>query len=225
MRRRHALRIFIAIVGFIVPPLTMSTGAYADHYYARYPNRGFYWMSPARNYSGNIWVSSTNCNAQEVSAFAKVKNSTAGIGWMAWWPNGYNMQQVYCDGSLSNGTDIVIQYSDFKVTHGGGTYGGENHSTLAPVEYCASFGASYPCGSHPSTVHINLPKWNGTSTAGRERLIMHETGHSNGLANHCNGDSIMNDGTSGCNGGRWLQVMGYLETDRYGVAKIYAIAA
>jgi hypothetical protein len=65
------------------------------------------------------------------------------------------------------------------------------------------------CGSHPATVHLNYDKWNVTSTTGRERLIMHETGHSHGLDHHCTSDSIMNDGSSTCNGGKWTAIMSY----------------
>lgn len=50
---------------------------------------------------------------------------------------------------------------------------------------------------------------------------MHETGHSLGLAHHCQGDSIMNCGGS-CNNGRWLQVMSYQPTDRNGINDVYA---
>jgi hypothetical protein len=42
---------------------------------------------------------------------------------------------------------------------------------------------------------------------------MHETGHSFGLAHHCSGNSIMNDGTSGCNGGAWANINGYQATE------------
>jgi len=50
---------------------------------------------------------------------------------------------------------------------------------------------------------------------------MHETGHSLGLAHHCNSDSIMNDGTSGCNGGAFTNITGYQQTDLDGIHNVY----
>ena len=70
-------------------------------------------------------------------------------------------------------------------------------------------------------MHLNKPKFLNTSNQGRRRLLMHETGHSQGLDHHCTSDAIMNDGTSGCNGGRWLEVTGYLATDRQGIVNVY----
>lgn len=87
--------------------------------------------------------------------------------------------------------------------------------------FCDYWGMRHPCGSHPSTVHVNWDKWGSTSDLGRERLIMHETGHSLGLAHHCTSDSIMNQGISTCNGGRWLEVMVYKQTDREGIRSMY----
>jgi hypothetical protein len=51
---------------------------------------------------------------------------------------------------------------------------------------------------------------------------MHETGNSIGLAHHCNSDSSMNDGTSGCNGGAFTNITGYQQTDLDGIHSIYS---
>ena len=200
--------------------LVLASGAFASHVYGTYGNRGYAWL--ARFYDVDVWVTSDYCNQAELDAFTAVRNSTAGTTeFNDRWPSGLRMERMSCDGVVDNTIDISLDYSDFKVTHGGATHGGENHSTLAPSSFCAYWGHPYPCGSHPSVVHMNQPKFLNTSDAGRRRLIMHETGHSHGLAHHCTGDSVMNDGTSGCNGGRWLVVTGYLATDRQGIRNVY----
>jgi len=126
-----------------------------------------------------------------------------------------------CDGVVDSSTDIKIAYSDWDVTHGGSSAWGENHFVKAPQEWCDLWYAPYPCGAHPSKVHVNLNFWNGAGNLSRERLIMHETGHSMGLGHHCNSDSIMNDATSDCNDGKWVGVMVYMSTDRDGIRSIY----
>jgi hypothetical protein len=200
--------------------LILSGGAFASHVYGTYGNRGYAWL--ARYYDVDVWVTSDYCNTAEVDAFTAVTNSTAGTTeFNARWPSGLRMTRDTCDGVVTNTIDISLDYSDFCQTHGCATHGGENHSTLAPSSWCSYWGHPYPCGSHPSVVHMNQPKFLNTSDVGRRRLIMHETGHSHGLAHHCSGDSIMNDGTSGCNGGRWSVVTGYLATDRQGILNVY----
>lgn len=68
---------------------------------------------------------------------------------------------------------------------------------------------------------MNKPKYLNTLPLPRQRLIMHETGHSQGLDHHCSSDSIMNKGADGCNENRWLEVMSYLATDREGIRGVY----
>lgn len=212
-------KFFTALVIFTV--IFSATSVFASNIFETYGNRGFLWMSAEKSYSGSIWVSSTNCNDSEVNAYQRVKNSTTGTTEMSLWKNGIDMSQKKCDGTLDNYIDIVLSYEDFDVTHDKGTFGGENHHTDAPKSYCDFWNATYPCGSHPATVHINLEKWNTKTTTWRERLIMHETGHSHGLDHHCTSDSIMNDGSSTCNGGKWTAIMSYQVTDRKGINSIY----
>ncbi len=124
---------------------------------------------------------------------------------------------------LDGGHDIRITYSDFDVTHNGGNFPGENHSVLALESYCDAWDNPYKCGYHPSKVHINNDMWvsHNSNTNWQERLLMHETGHSLGLAHHCTSDSIMNDGSSGCNGAAWTSVMVYKPTDRAGIVDTF----
>jgi hypothetical protein len=213
-------KFFVSLLVFTI--LFSASAVFAHDLYDKYPNRGYLFMSKSMNYSGLVYVTSNNCNTSEVNAFSKVKSSTANTTEMSRWPDGIDMKQYSCDSIVTNYVDIDIEYSDFSKTHGGGTYGGENHSTLAPSSYCEYWGVTSPCGSHPSTVHINQTKWDSTSSTGRERLIMHETAHSMGLAHHCSGDSITNNGSSSCNGGKWTAIMSYQATDRTGIDSQYA---
>jgi hypothetical protein len=221
-RRRWSLRLAIAIP-LVSMAFALSADALGNHITGTYGNRGYTWLARYYDMSGGLeWITSNYCTTSELNAIDDIRNSTAGTSQFAGkWPSGLRMLRNDCNGQVTDFIDISLSYSDFCVTHGCGTFGGENHSTLAPSSWCAIWGAPYPCGSHPSTVHLNKPKFLNTSNQGRRRLIMHETGHSQGLDHHCNSDSLMNDGTSGCNGGRWLEVTGYLATDRQGILNVF----
>jgi hypothetical protein len=214
-------RVALVALGLaVLASLFASGAAFGNHITGTYGNRGYAWM--ARYYDVETWVTSNYCTTSELNAFQDAINSTAGTSQFAGkWPSGLRMARQTCNGVVDNTIDIKLDYSDFCVTHACGTFGGENHSTLAPSSWCSYWGNPYPCGSHPSVVHMNKPKFLNTSNEGRRRLIMHETGHSHGLDEHCSSDSIMNNGTSGCNGGRWLEVNGYLATDRQGIVNVY----
>jgi len=200
---------------------TTASIAIADHpHYVTgytYPNNGFLWMSVDTSYDGHIYVSSNNCNSSETDAYDNVENSTIGTSEMSRWSTtGLDMDTWRCDGVRDTSTDIVIDYYDRTVSGGWGI----NYSYMSPSSYCQAWNETYPCGTY-ATVYIDINDWNAINATNRERLIMHETGHSNGLAHHCNSDSIMNDGTSSCNSGTWTAVMDYLSTDREGIDDIY----
>lgn len=196
---------------FLIAPAVV---VFANHTKGTYPSVGHLWMSSGSGYSGLIYTSSDNCNGQETGAYTRVKNSTTGYAEMTDWTNGIDMQQYTCTGSWNNYTDIVFDYLSHPASPG------ENHDTVNSSAYCSFWSVSYPCGVR-STVHVDNTWWNNASTNSRERLIMHETGHSFGLAHHCTADSIMNDGTPGCNGGAWTSVMEYKSTDRTGINNVY----
>jgi hypothetical protein len=199
------------IFTFLMSPIVL---VFANHAKGTYPSVGHLWMSTVTGYAGLIYTSSDNCNSQETGAYARIKNSTEGYSEMPDWSNGIDMRQYTCDGTWNNYTDIVIEYLNHPDS------GGENHDTLNSSSYCSFWGESHPCGVR-STVHVDETWWNNASNDSRERLIMHETGHSFGLSHHCSEDAIMNDGTSGCNGGKWTSVMEYKSTDRTGIDNVY----
>lgn len=224
LRWRVAFLTMVLVLG--APPT-----AIADDIYAKYGQRGYYWL--AKYSSGDLWVSSNRCNSRELKAFERVLTSTAGTAEFAGrWPDGLDFKQKRCDGKISAAIDIRINYSDFDHTHKSYTNGvwAENHSKKAPREWCNVLDTAHPCGSHPSNVHIDLDNWNKYDDLWRERLIMHETGHSVGLAHHCFDDagnpqdSIMNHppgkGTS-CSSANWTKVLVYKPTDRDGVVRMY----
>lgn len=166
------------------------------------------------------------CNPRELGAYDRVENSTAGTTqFQGRWPSGLRWYRHGCDGVVDYLTDIKIHYSDWtdrNDPHYGKTHAGENHPKNASQAWCDLWNAPYPCGMHASNVHVNLHQWsnNDDDHPWQERLIMHETGHSMGLGEHCNGvpgDSIMNNGLNGCG---WTALV-YKDTDLDGFRSIY----
>ncbi len=201
--------------------LSSATFVFANDKNGVFPNVGLLFMSGKSNYSGSINLTSNNCNVSETNAYAKIKSSTKGTTEMKRWLSGINMRQSTCTGNFDTSIDIKLNYlTNYTSYTSHGIEGGHTHGILASKTYCGYWGLTYPCGTLPE-IHLNKPKWDLTSTIGRERLLIHETGHAHGLAHHCSGDSIMNDGTSGCNGGKWSAVMSYQPTDRVGISAIY----
>ncbi len=217
----------ISFFAFLFLISSVSSIVFANHIVGTYPFNGFLYMSGQKSYAGTIFVTSTNCNPAETGAYAKIKSSTTGTTQMSRWVNGIKMSQYTCTGVWNNFTDIKLNYlPNFTSLPSHGSEGGHTHAWAAGTSssplpnFCQANGASYPCGTI-SEVHINKPKWDTTSSMGRERLIIHETGHSHRLQHHCTSNSIMNDGTSVCNGGAWTSVMTYQPTDRTGINSIY----
>lgn len=210
----------ILSAAFVYPSLSSPEPAQASHNKGTYGNHGYVWFA---RYDDNAiaWVSSTDCNKRETDAYERITNSTDDA-FNVRWPSGIRLSQQYCDGRMNAYVDIKLIYdSNFTQTYG--NYGGFNVSTKAPQSWCDTFGAPYPCGYHPSVVRLNRSRFfnNNWSHNYRERLIMHETGHSLGMSHVCSQDSIMNDGTSDCNGGRWTAVMVYKPTDHQAIRDTY----
>lgn len=225
--RRARMPMFVTLVVAVVVGASVSmTGVgNAAHRKGTYGNHGYVWFARYNDFAVAD-VTSSYCNGRELAAYSKIQASTKGASYMrSRWPSGIRLRRSAthsCDYVKAREVDIALYYDpDFLRTHG--DYGGENHSDLAPSSWCSAMGASYPCGYHVSRVHLNKSRFTSSrySNAYRERLIMHETGHSLGLAHHCSSDAIMNDGRAGCNGGRWTQVMGYQSTDRKGIYETY----
>lgn len=213
------------IIGFVkvyIPALLLLLGlllpviwASANHSKGTYPSYGIMWISADKNYSGYTYFTSANCNSAETGAATRIKNSTTGTAEMTDWTNGLQLTQYNCTGSWDYSTDLKIHYLSHPSSPG------ENHDDVASAAFCSFWNESYPCGMRPD-VHIDTTWWNNATQQNRERLIMHETGHSFGLSHHCSADAIMNDGSGGCTGpSGWLGVMEYKATDRNGINNIY----
>ncbi|VAW09515.1 hypothetical protein MNBD_ACTINO02-2104 [hydrothermal vent metagenome] len=222
IRPMFFLAAFLAVL-MLIPAVTSGTAS-ASHNRTPFPTYGLLDMSSRRNYSGNLYIATDNCNWQQRSAFTIVKNSTDGQTYMDRWPNGIKMQEYVCYLSSSNYVDLSIEYKDQQFfAQGGGYYiGGRNVPLVAPSSFCSFWNTTYPCGQRPR-VEINEDKYAANSSTYKKRLIMHETGHSLGLKHHCSGNSIMNNGASWCNGGKWtsLNPMEYWPTDRLGISQMY----
>ena len=202
-----ALFVFSAL---LLPAVWVS----ANHYKGTYPTYGIMWLSAAKSYSGYAYFTSNNCNSAETGAASRVKNSTTGTAEMTEWANGLQLTQYTCTGNWNDYTDLKLYYLSHPASPG------ENHDEVASSAFCSFWNTSYPCGMRP-TVHLDTTWWNTATSLSRERLIMHETEHSFGLNHHCDIDAIMNDGSGGCNGGKWTAVMQYQPTDRVGINNVY----
>lgn len=194
----------------------LSGSALGYHKFGVYPNRGNLWMSSEAGYLGEIWVSSSTCSSDVLSAFTKIEASTNSTTEMANWPDGIRMIRQDCNGVFTNDIDITIRL----VSDSYQSSPGMNRKLVNPPEFCAYWGLSHPCGDR-GRVTIRSSWWNSKTSTNRQRIIMHETGHSLGLDEHCTSNAIMNDGTNTCNGGKWTTIMSYQSTDRGGIDAIY----
>ncbi|MEN9922169.1 MAG: Matrixin [Candidatus Parcubacteria bacterium] len=210
------LKTFIPALILFVGVLYCATNAYVQalHNKGTYPSVGHLWMSSSSGYFGVLFNSSTKCSSTETGAYARIKSSTTGTSEMPEWKNGIDMRQSNCSGAWNNSIDIKLNYVATHPTPG------ENFDVKNTSSYCAYWGVSYPCGVR-SQVKINQAWWDKASSLSRQRLLMHETGHSLGLGHLCSSNSIMNDGTSGCNLGQWTQVMSYQSSDRKSINAVY----
>jgi hypothetical protein len=216
---REAIKSYVLytlILTSFVAPLTYAVSAYA----VLYPSWGFYKMSLNKAVDrGQIGMASTRAyDADLVTAYSNVKTSTTGYTEMpsTVWPNGYNMVQNNWTGTWNNYVDIKIQWTDRT-----GDSVGITNSNLEPSSWCTFWGQSTPCGVY-STISLDITRWaNYGAGALRQRVVEHETGHAVGMPDYCGGDAIMNDGSAGCNSGRWTAVMSYTSHDRTTTNSVY----
>lgn len=210
------IRVFLPATIFFIVVLFVSlqTYTYALHNKGTYPAVGHMWMSKDKGYKGLLYVSSTKCSSGETGAYTRIKSSTTGTTEMSDWKNGIDMRQYDCNGAWNNNIDIKITYVSTLGTPG------QNFDIKNTSSYCSYWGATYPCGVR-SEVKVRSSWWDSASSYSRQRHIMHETGHSLGLGHLCSSDSIMNDGTLGCNSGKWTSVMEYKKSDRESINAVY----
>lgn len=240
---RRSSRISFVVLATAMVSLLPTSPALASNNHGPYgANAGF--LELARRFNGatlNVSSSSSCPSAQstaEDGAFTNTRTSTAQTSeFVGKWPGGLQLTRTRCDGVVNAAIDIKIKYmwnTTWCSAHGGAnncsTAGGEEHFSPSSPNFCNTVtpnhptnGSAYPCGTHPSTVEINGPKWQSKSPQDRIRTLMLETAHSQGLQDHCVGaeDSITNSGDPSCNGGRWTEVMAYQPRDRAGIVNVY----
>lgn len=218
----------VGSIALIVPVLVaaVTVDAQANHIIDTYRDRGYVWFATYDDFA-YLDITSDNCNQNELDAYNRVLASTVGE-FPNKWPAGirFNREDQHkCDGTVTFNVDIRLSYEPAShfVRADGSSYGGYNVSFSASKSWCDLFNKNYPCGTHPSVVHLNNSRFNDNAYSDhyRRRLIMHETGHSLGLGHHCSSDSIMNDGGGGCNGGAFTNINGYQATDIEGIRDIY----
>ena len=152
---------------------------------------------------------------------AQFPSANGGILWMS-RREGY-AGLVYITSTHCNSGEINYKDQSYFRQPDGHYIGGRNVDTAASSAYCSFWGTSYPCGSRP-TVEINTQKFFGNSLSYEESEIEHETGHSFGLAHHCVGIAVMNNGASSCPDGwqgHFGSAPGYFATDRQGIDNVY----
>lgn len=205
---------------FLLAPFAYVVSVYATPIYGKYPNQGLFKMSLQKTYNrGQVGMSSSRpYDSNFITAYGSVKNSTTGYPEMPYsiWPNGFNMVQNNWAGTWNQYVDILVDFQN----RGSTISAGETFRSLARADFCSIWGQTYPCGMRP-TIVMNTYKWDPMASLSKQRLIKHETGHAVGMMDYCSEDSIMNNGASTCNGGKWTAVTGYLSTDRYAVNSVY----
>ncbi len=214
----------LTFIILLAPLLYVAGATPVNRYYKKLTtdsgNGGFLWMSHEKYYVGGLYVATPSSDAAFKDAFANVKGSTKGYSEMKRWnANGINMYVENTTSKWTQNVDIMIVLKDRT-----GNSFGQNFPRAASSDFCKIWGAIYPCGQRP-TIEIDTTRWNKSTSLSKQRLVMHETGHSHGLADYCAMDSIMNNGdssaTNSCNGGRWTAVMSYKSTDRSGINNVY----
>lgn len=214
MRSRVKLVIGAALVAGLAIPAPPSYASHqpSAHVKGTYPAHGFLWIDDLNYSPSELFVFSDRCKAAEASAWNKVKTGLAGgsTEFKGAWPGGITFYAYACTSTVSNGTDIMLDYMTASqwAAAGHGNYGGHHHATIAPSSWCAIWYVPYPCGYHISRVHINEPKFDAYSTTYKANFLVHETGHSMGFYDYCGHTSVANNGLY-C-----AMTTGYVSVDR-----------
>ncbi len=204
----------VVIVAGIAIPARPSFAAHqsTQHVKGTYPNHGFLWLDNLAWENSVLFVASDKCKTAEASAWAKVQTGLPGgaTEFKGAWPYGVSFYAYTCSSTVSNITDIMLDYMTASVwaSTGHGDYGGHHHYSLGSSSWCGLWYLPYPCGYHISRVHINEPRFDSYSTTYKANFLLHETGHSMGFYDYCGHTSVSN------NGQLCAMTTGYLSVDR-----------
>lgn len=211
--RRRAIVVFaataIAVLGL------PARAAFADHEALRhvkgtFPSHGFLWLDHTIDPYPELWVASDRCKPAEASAWNAIHNQLPGstAEFRGAWSGGIGFRAQNCSGGVDANTDIRLDYmSSSEWTNAGhGNYGGHQHYSMGDSNWCAMWGAAYPCGYHISRIHINEPRFDGYSSTYKVWFLTHETSHSMGFLDYCGHTSVANNGLSCTLRGVWYPV-------------------
>lgn len=199
-RLRSVLVIGVVAVGSLVVNAAPSFGTHANASHAKgsFPTHGFIWLDDLTFSSSTLFIYSDKCKSAEATAWNKVKAGLAGgsTEFKGAWPGGISFYAYACTSTVSNYTDIMLDYMTGSTwaSYGHGNYGGHHHYSVASSSWCAIWGVPHPCGYHISRIHINEPKFDAYSSTYKANFLLHETGHSMGFYDYCGHTSVANNG-------------------------------
>ncbi|MEX2555937.1 MAG: hypothetical protein WEB06_09915 [Actinomycetota bacterium] len=169
-----------------------------SHVKGTFPSHGFLWLDDLSFSASTLFVYSEKCKPAEASAWSKVKSGLPGgaTEFKGAWKGGISFYAYACSGTVTNYTDILLDYMTASAwaSAGHGNYGGHHHYSLGSSSWCAIWGVSYPCGYHISRIHINEPRFETYSSGYKANFLVHETGHSMGFSDYCGHTSVANNG-------------------------------
>ncbi|MGH2726885.1 MAG: hypothetical protein ACRDKS_07890 [Actinomycetota bacterium] len=213
-RRTRIVAIGVMIVAGVALPARSSFAAHQpnSHVKGTFPNHGFLWLDDLASNPAELYLASDKCKSAEAAAWNKVHVGLPGgaTEFKGAWPGGISFYAYGCTSTVSNGTDIMLDYMTASVwaSTGHGEYGGHHHYSLGSAGWCAIWYVSHPCGYHISRIHINEPRFDSYSTTYKANFLVHETGHSMGFYDYCGHTSVSN------NGQLCAMTTGYLSVDR-----------
>ncbi|MGH2786196.1 MAG: hypothetical protein ACRDJ1_13120 [Actinomycetota bacterium] len=202
LRRLRSLLVIAGIVvGALLVPAAPSFGTHASASHAKgsFPSHGFLWLDDLSFSPSQLFIYSDKCKTGEAAAWSKVKTGLAGGSseFKGAWPGGISFYAYACSSTVTNNTDIMLDYmsaSTWAAYGDHGNFGGHHHYSVASSSWCAIWSVPHPCGYHISRIHINEPKFDAYSTTYRANFLLHETGHSMGFFDYCGHVSIANNG-------------------------------
>ena len=199
-RLRNSVLIGALLAALVIVPSAPSFATHQNsaHAKGRFPSHGFIWLDDLNAASSQLFVYSDKCKPAEATAWQKVRAGLAGgsAEFRGAWRSGVGFYAYACTSTVSNYTDIMLDYMNATTwsNSGHGSYGGHHHYALGSRSWCAIWSVPYPCGYHISRIHINEPRYETYSSAYKANFLVHETGHSMGFYDYCRHASVANNG-------------------------------
>ncbi|WP_372734318.1 hypothetical protein [Nocardioides sp.] len=177
----------------------------SQHIKGSYPNVGYQGIA-GLGYGG-VRFSSDRCKPQEDNFVADFDAQLEGyLGgkpgqYGGAWPNGIravrDVASPCVTSSITSSTDFHWDFmtaSEWAAAGHSAGYTGHSHSDIALSSWCAARNVSYPCGYHPTRIHINEPKYAAYTKAYKTQFFLHESAHGMGFRDYCGHDSVSNNG-------------------------------